>query len=805
MPPNNLKVRFPDNEIYEVPENEIDQAISFGGEVLDDNLVLNPLDDQRQTAPTLQENALNNKNNNTADSLNDIDYSYNSQSQPQQVQSVSERTSAAPKPKLLKVKFPDNATYEIPENDLKKAESMGGKVVDGVGSEYDGLLKTAARTAKTIGSEIIGSIPDLATSIYNIPASIQNATRASMEKFDPNYMGEYDFVPVSQQQDLPLIPSVAGAVDSAIDEATNDYTKTQEGDSLQAGLKIASAVATPGGLAKGAAKAGQIGAAKALGALGTTNPIGLAAAGTTGAVTSEAQKAGYGTASSIGAGLAAGAGVGAATAAVKSLNTTLALAKLTGNSPKNLDFKAIEAAKAAGLDIPNAMASESKSLSNIEQIISKAPYFGTKYAKKLNAIDQAYANKVQESIKNVGERLVDTDSALDMGNLIKETFNDVKSSILNEKDELYQLSSSLLPEGAAHVPINTLNAISKIRGNTKTLVPSPDQSAVISYLDKIENGIVLGSGSTKIATPVPVEMLLGSKVSINDIINWDVSATGSKKQLKAIQAALKEDLKEYGSKNPEWYSSFAKADEFYSKYLGDEALGSDTLKKLYAQQDPEKILPNLNNISDFKALGASLGQDKAGQQFLDSIKREKLADLLSGKVVNPNNDTVTYNGFAKAMEKTKDKELIKYLAGDNYKQLDNLVTYAKAAIRHKARNPNPSGTAATLNANKLFLGIIGGGISGALQAGPVGAVTGLTAPLATASLLGSSLSWLLTSKKALNWGIEAAKKQAAGDLKSAGTFSNRMMRLMKEDLGDDVTKQFIALSKEYSSQPVQQQ
>ena len=787
MPPKMLKVKLPDNKIYEVPEHDLDTAISFGGEVLNDNLIANPLDAQGENSPTFNK-ALN--NNNMANTMNDMDYSHNLHEQPEQIQTTRASEPALSTPKMLKVVFPDNKTYEVPEGDLKKAMSLGGKVV---GEEPHSFGKFAARSAKTIGSEIVGSLPDLVSSVYNIPATMENSKTKAMKENSPSYFAPespFPEAPAYPDAQLPIIPSVAHAVDSSIDEATGGYTKTKDGDSIQAGLRIATSVATPGGLSKLASNAGKAGAAKVLGSVGTTNPTGLAAAGATGAITSEAEKAGYGTPAALAIGVAGGAGVGAVAFGIRSLDTKLAIAKLTGNSPKNIDLKAVEAAASSGLEIPNTVANESKSLSHIEQVISKTPYFGTKYAKKLHESDQNYANKVQEAIANVGEKLVDSDSALDMGNLIKETFNDVKSSVLNEKDELYQIASSFLPEGAAEVPHHTINAIAEIRNNIKTLVPSPDQTAVLSYLDKIENGIVFGSGGSKVAMPVPIEMLVGSKVSINDIINWDINAGGAKKQLRSIQSALKEDLQEYGKKNPKWWDEFSKADEFYGKYLGDKGLASDPLKKIFSEQDPEKILPMLNKISDFKALETSLGTHKVGQQFFDSIKREKLSDLLSGKVVNPKNDTVNYLGFSSAMENKQNKELIKYLAGDNYKQLENLNTYAKAAMRHKARNPNPSGTAPT----KLIYTMITGGVSGAVAKGAAGAVTGLAAPLAIGGVLGSALSWLVTNKKALNWGIEAARKQAAGDWKSAETISNRLMRLMKDDLGDDVAKQFIELS-----------
>jgi hypothetical protein len=794
MPPQMFKVRFPDNKNYDVPENDLDAAISMGGEVVDENMIINPLDASRKNSPNIgSQNALQNNKQNMAENLKDIDYNHINYEQPEQIETVNNENSSPSRDKIFQVKFPDNKTYEVPEKDLQKAASMGGKIVT---QEKDSIGKLVARSAKTIGSEVIGSVPDLATSVYNIPATLENAKTPSMKKNSQSYfVPESPFPEASVYPDaqLPIIPSVAHAIDSSIDKATDDYTKTEEGDSLQSGLRLASAVATPGGLAKAATKLGQKGVAKGLGALGTTEPIGLAAAGTTGIASEEAAKSGYGAGTSIGLGLAAGAGVGTVGALSKALNTKLALAKLTGNSPKNINLEAVDAAASAGLEIPNTIANESKSLAHFEQVISKAPYFGTKYAKKLNESDKSYANKVQEAIKNVGEKLVDSESSLDIGNMIKETFNKVKQSVIDEKDALYDAAIAGIPQGAKIVPTHTIKTMNKIKDSIQTLRADPAESFLLNYINDVQPLM----GKSK---PIPVMLIAGSKRSLNGIIDWDKESIGAAKRLKEIQHAYKEDLKKYGKINPEWYKKFSKADNFYGKYLGDKALGSDTLKKIYSQENPEKIIENLKNISDFEKLSQSLGHDKSGQQFFNSIKREKLVDLISGKVVNQNSDTVSYLGFSKALENKQNKELIKYLAGDNYSQLEKLNTYAKAATRHKSRNPNPSGTAPT----KLIYTMLTGGVGGALTKGVVGAVTGLTGPLALGGVLGSTLSWLLTNKKALNWGIEAARKQASGKYKAAETISNRLVRLMKEDLGDDVAKQFIAISKEYANKPNQQ-
>ena len=750
-----FKVKRPDGSIWDIPEQNLDKALSLGGEVVEDQM----------SPPNLSQPT----------------------QEPMQTSQQSE--------KMFKVKRPDGSIWDIPEENLERAKQLGGQVIEQAADpEYDGFLKTAARTAKTIGSEIVGTIPDLATSIYNIPASIQNATKASMEKIDPNYMGENDFIPVSQQQDLPLIPSVAGAVDSAIDEATNDYTKTQEGDSLQAGLKIASAVATPGGLAKAAAKSGQKATSKVLGALGTTNPTGLAAAGATGVGSSEASKAGYGTAASMGLGLAAGAGVGAVTSVAKGLNTRIAFAKLTGNSPKNFDQKSIAAYEAADLPFSNVTVNESRPLKLIDEFVDKIPVYGTRRNRNLRADDQAYAKAVEGAIDKVGKKIIETESpsSLDIGDTIRGVFEDTLDNVKQEKNKFYDRQAQLLPQGAQTVPSSLPETIDNIRKNIKTLRPTTDETFLLKYLDDLEGGLSFKGNGVKTVVPVSVEILIGTKRSLNDTINWEVNTSGVRSQLKELQRAAQNDIESYGKTNPEWYKAYREADAFYGRRLGDKALSSDTVsKKILGEANPEKIIGNLNDISDFKALKQSLDVSDSGSKFYDSIKREKLTDLLMGKIIDPKTEGVNYTGFATALSNPKTKELIKYLAGDQYGELVKFNNVAKAAIRRNRRIVNPSGSATTGIVAKGFIGLLSGG--SAIKT--LGASLASTAEGAAAiGILGHGLNWLITNKSAFKMGYEGAKKLAAGDTKAANIFSNRLERAMAKDLGEDFVKQFIAES-----------
>lgn len=748
-------VRRPDGVIYKIPEHNLDYAVSpeMGGEVVGEPF-------EASTTPQPNET-------------------------PQQ-QSTQENINSQ---KIYDVKRPDGVIYKVPEHNLDAARKLGGVVVD---PEYDGLIKTGARSAKSIASGAAGSIPDTITSTYNIPAVVENAKTPEMMSVSQD-ISELNPYPSNQNieaPNLPLIPSATEAVDKGIDETTGGYTKTKEGDSLQTGLKMVGAIASPGGLARGAAKAGAKGTASVLAGLGTTKPIGLAGAGAAGAVSSEAEKAGYGGVASAALGLGAGAGVGLGNAVVKNFNAKLALAKLTGNSPKNIDLNAVKAFEEAGLSYTNTTVNKSKGLKGVEEIMSKAPYFGTKQAKTLTANDKEYAVALEEAIAKVGEKIAQHDNAssLDTGNIIKEVFEDTKAYTDNIKNELYADAIKLLPTKAEGMPSHLSQAINKIRKTIKTLRPSTDEMFLLKYLDDLEAGFVLGGDTTKTIVPVPVEMLVGTKRSLNDIINWDVKASGVRNQLKQLQHASQQDIEAYGKTNPKWYESYKKADSFYGQRLGSEAFASDSVKKkILDEKNPEKILGNLNDISDYKALGQSLGVNESGTKFFESIKREKLSELLLGKVINPSTESVNYTGFVKAMENPRTKELVKYLAGDKYNELYKFLSVAKAAVRRNARIVNPSGTAPTNTVINTILAAITGGSA-------VSSLANTAEGLAAAGIAGYGLNWFVTNKSALKWGIEAAKKQAKGDSKAANIISGRIERSMIDDLGDDFVRQFIAFS-----------
>jgi hypothetical protein len=758
---NNFRVQSPNGRIWEVPESNLDEAIRRGGEI------------------------------------------------------------------VQKVQSPDGRIWEVPESKMNIAFERGGKLYQEDQKQNpgeDSLGKSIARTAKSVISGGIGGLVDTATSIYNIPASLENAKTEMMKNVDPNYIGENDFIPASQKQPIPIIPSATEAIDKGIDEATGQYTQTpQNGQSTQEAVKMASSLASAGGLAKAAGKVGFNAAEKVLGTLGTTKAGGLASGAAAGYASSEASQSGHGALASIGAGVAAGGLTGGAIEGAKAFNAKLLLAKLTGNSPKNIDLDAVKAAESAGIDYMNTLVNQSKGLATAEQIVSKSPFFGTKYAHKSSKIDKDFASKIDQSINNVGQKIVDSGELKDMGIIIKDVFDDVKKSAEENVNNFYKTSEGFLPPNAKRAPSYLEEAIEQVEKSIDTLSPSEGEKELLKYISSVkkkiyatepESSIIIpemASGSFKniddvvksnlknpkdlpkkdILQSIPVSTLVGSKKSINAIIDWDPKLVGDVvDKFKIIQHGYKKDLAAYGQENPKWYQEFSKAEEYYGRYFGDEAFGSKTMRKILLQENPEKIIPSLTNVSDFKKIFQSLSSSESGREFFDSIRREKLNDLIMGKLIDPKTGNVRYVEFSKVIENKENKDLIKYLSGSNYQSLVDLKKYSEAVSRRNARNPNASGTAST----SLLINVLIG------DPNKTSGIVKRTQSVAQATLSGLGLSWLVNNKKMLDYAVKIKKAEAAGKLSEVKPYILRIDRAARKDLGDDFFRQLIALSSEQSSE-----
>jgi hypothetical protein len=668
-------------------------------------------------------------------------------------------------------------------------------------SESDGLLdrfgKASARTAKTIGSVAVGAIPDLAGTAWNIPAMGINAAAGT---------------------NIPLVPSVTDTISKGIDHLSGGYTSTPEKEKwIQEGIKLGMDVLIPGLGALKAGKAGLKGIEKGLAHLGSTKGKDVGLGAVAGSATEVAHEKGYSTPAAIGIGLGASTGLGVLGSAAKG-SKNLAL-KAAGVSPNNINLDIVDALERQGLHPHTTLVNENPRLAGFEKMVEETPFIGSRHQKNIKNHDVAYANKVKESLESVGYRIShanEPEAILhDAGQILQDTLIKAKESITHEKDKLYKAADQLLPEGATMNPQHTLNTIKEIRNNIHTLSPSPDEKSLLFKLDEIEKGITkdlslesapvsingqkLNKQQLKKLSISPnnstsVTALSGTKRSLNDVINWEVNAGGVRSSLKNVQGAIKQDLEEYGKQNKPWYQAHSDADAYYGKYLGDTALSSDIVKSIFSQKDPEKILTNIRNVSDFKHIETALGTSKEGAEFFNSLKREKLENLIVGKIVDPKTDKITYAPFAKIMADPKQAHLIKYLIGEA--QFDKLKDFAKIAggeVAKNARNTNTSGST-----NKgLVWGTIFSGIATLAHGGSIRSAIENTL---FASSIASFSSQLITNKKFLNYSINVAKAARDGDIAAANKWSKLADKVGLEELGEQKFRELAALTSQYQQE-----
>ncbi|GEM_PF-6361635 len=676
-------------------------------------------------------------------------------------------------------------TPHSPEEMQAMGQNLGGYVKSGE------ALKDAATYGKTAAASAVGGLVDTAALAYNLPA------------MGSNYLANTN---------LPLIPSATHAIDKAIDKATGDYTKVNEQDRYKhEALSFATQMATPGGLATAAGKKGLAFIEKGLKYLGSTKKSHVASAAVVGGATQLARDAGKDELGAIGVGLGAGVGV-----PLLAKGLARGAAKLVGHSPKNVDMKVVDAAvrnqfgakatwdqltkdQKAALDINTTLINSSPTLTNAEKYLEQVPIQGYRHKNRMLSQDRAFTKSAEEISGTAGESLVAKDlprpeALSEVGSYTKKHLEKAYGVANQEKHRLYTLAQESLPDNAQMIAKNTIAKIAEIESQlgTKTGLGT-DAKAVNLYIKDIKKDFpVIGLHTP----PTPVKEIVRLKQNINDIINWDTIAAGPKENYKAIRSAFLKDIEEYGKTNPSWYAAFKEADSYYGRHLGSKALASDAVKSILKEENPEKILQNLTDASDFRDLKASLAALPEGEAIFDSIKAEKLKDLILETSLVKGGRVANYNKFSETLNAPGRATLIKHLIGDSqFEKLKDLNTIAKAQIQKANRVPNRSGTAYQMYG-------IGAALTGVAAAffedkGDIGDKLGnvlkrTTQFVGAAGIIGQ----IITNKRLLNYSINAARARNKNDLTAASKWNKladneALKHLGKEDFNilQSITKE----------------
>lgn len=487
--------------------------------------------------------------------------------------------------------------------------------------------KSAAALAKGAISGALGAIPDIASSLYNLPASAVNYAN----KIDPELFKGTDFYPMSRKRaDLPLIPSTTAALEKGIDTLTGGYTETPENiKHLYEGTKLAGAVAGPGGIGAITSKVAPKVIGKALGALGSTKPSAIAGGATAGAAMSKLQDEGYSPTTQIAASLGAGALTGAGITSLGRLRQPLSpFYAVSGLSKKRLNLKAAKAARDLGIELPASAFTDSKATMLADQLVGATPYLGNKLRDKYLKADEEVIKKLNQFYNKTGPQHTE--------------------KVSDEISKLYNKVEDLLPSSASVYAENTANAISKIEKSIKTSTLSPSEQNLLSRISDIKNKLVPYRGVS-----APVDFIVGTKKSLNQVINWEEDK-GIKKLLRNVQQGLLKDIEKYGEKDPVWYKAFQDADRLFEKVE----------------------------------------------------KRKRLEHLLSERAINDATGDISYNALSKVIHKKKTREELKRITSPEvFEKIDKLGEVARTMAIKSKNIPNPSGSAIATSILGLVAGI----------------------------------------------------------------------------------------------------
>ena len=559
-------------------------------------------------------------------------------------------------------------------------------------------LKGAARTAKSLGSGLVGGTADFISMPYNLAATMFNALKESKlaKDLDPAsramleaegfYLGE------SGSPDIPTVPSAVDAVDHGVDSITGGYTQTPENEkSIHEGLKAFGSMASVGGAAKGAVKFGANKIGNVLEKFGSTKARDLTAGAISSGVTSYAMENGQNLP------VAFGEGIGAGVVAQSILKNAFKLpTKLAGFGKDSLKLDAIESSKNLGVDLPNIAATSAKLPNFGYNLLAKAPFLGDELKNNMQTASTQFQKAWGAMLDSVGAPKTE-----ELSKEVSAAYASVKKAI---------------PKDAAVMPSPMLNAISEIEQELQSTFHAEPTKKLFTIMKDIKEALVpkvkLPEGFEKYpkvvqdqiltelkkditVAPIPVKVLLRQKVELNKAMRdkniFDRTDTDSLGWLKKIQGATNETLEEYGAQNPKFFKELKQADE----------------------------------------------------KFARTAKREDLDDLLSGKIHDPHTGEVAYTPLVKVLKDRGRQKFLKNKLGDsNYEKLEDFVNVAQAMDAVQRNNPNKSGTA-VVTATIGFVQYLAG-------ANPT--------PAILAGLGAYGTTKLLTNKRFLNLATKFAKE-----------------------------------------------
>lgn len=380
-------------------------------------------------------------------------------------------------------------------------------------------------------------------------------------------------------------------------------------------------------------------------------------------------------------------------------------------APENIKRDVIAAAKGLDIEAPLSSKVESPLMTFAENNWTKSALAGREYIDLLRNMNEKVVHLFKDSMDKISPvSLTEREAGIGLKSAITEQIQETRDAAR----ELYLKVENSIPHDATWSPSNTLETIAEIKAKINTAAPSSDETQLLSAIKKIRENLFkpdvalegehLSLNETMQLNfageegRASVARISGTRRSLNDTIDWDINSTGVSNFMRSISGALMKDLEAYGlAENPEFITNYKNANGFYKTQIGD-ALRSNMIKSLAGEQKPELILAKINNESSLLEVQKATGDNPKALEAFDAIKRAKVEELLTNKVIGP--DGSIYYGIAanKLNDKSFDPFLKRLLETRNpddhlYEKFTALRTFATSISKKSKELANPSGSA----------------------------------------------------------------------------------------------------------------
>lgn len=334
--------------------------------------------------------------------------------------------------------------------------------------------------------------------------------------------------------------------------------------------------------------------------------------------------------------------------------------KIFGINEKNFNLKAAEAADRLGLDLNLAELNPDGHIPFTYSVAAKDLLTKDAVGLHNKGIDDKIKDIIEENLSLVGpqrtgkvEKLIDTKYA--------------KTRKLFPKN----------PEDRMILPEHSVKSLQE-GFNTTSLSPSPSETAVLTYKQKILDQLAPGAfidgkkieGYTPPIQPIDAQILYDTKVSLNskdpnNIIRYNNPETTVRNNVKKFGRGYRKDLETLGERYPDWHMSLKDADNFFANVAARENFENALIKDGF-------------NYDMFNYQPGMMSRNLNYPKKLKKIQH-------------------TYKNKPKA---TKEKL---------NQNLEDLGIVSDAIVKRNKSNPNPSGTAWVLSS----MGKLGSALGGA--------------------------------------------------------------------------------------------